>query len=184
MCLVVAAGLAGCVADEDDTVEDLGPLGGKADKIMTRNVTLRAHLADGSPSRRTYTVSTADSFRVSIGYDPAAQTRIVVGDEHGTLVESPLTWQPSVGVPASMSPRQLKSRLENAAATSVAVRLHAATPDPRRLRVATFNIRWYGVGGDIDAPKPEYRNPTLRAFWDQHLADADLVVFEEIVDVA
>jgi len=176
--------LAGCVADEaDDPTEDLGALGGKADKLTTRNVTLKPRLASGAPSRRTFTVTTKESFRVSVGYTPDAATRVIVSDESGTLAESPVTWQPTVVVPAASTPRKVSIRIENASTASVPVRLHAATPEPRALRIATFNIRWYGVGGDIDAPTAETRNGTLRAFFDEHLAAADLVVFEEILDV-
>ena len=181
----IALCLTACLASEaDDPVEDLGALGGKADKITTRNVTLRPRLSSGAPSKRTYTVTTAESFRVSLGYTPDAQTRLVVSDDTTTLAESPLTWQPTVVVPGASAPRQVKIRLENASSDEVRVRLHAATPDGRKLRIATFNIRWYGIGGDIDAPIPEGRNATLRAFFAEHLDDADLVMFEEILDVA
>lgn len=182
--LIAVACLAGCFAEAgEDPVEDLGALGGKADKILTRNVTLRPHRVNGAPSRRTYTLTTAESFRVSMGYAPDVQTRLIVGDATGTIAESPLTWQPTVVVPGASTPRQLEIRLENSSDDAVPVRLHAATPDQRKLRIATFNIRWYGVGGDIDAPKPEDRNPALAAFFTTHLDDADLVVFEEILDV-
>src|SRR5436190_6828635 len=182
---IVALASAGCVADEAaDPTEDLGALGGKADKLTTRNVTLRPRLASGAPSRRTFTVTTAEPFRVSVGYTPDASTRVIVSDDTGTLAESSLTWQPSVVVPAATAPRKVSIRIENASDASVPVKLHAETSEPRALRVATFNIRWYGVGGDIDAPTAETRNPMLRAFFDAHLAAADLVVFEEIVDVA
>jgi hypothetical protein len=179
------ASLAACGVDDGaDATEDLGALGGKADKITTRNVTLRPHLASGAPSRRTFTVTTASEFRASVGYAPDAQTRLVVSDDSGDLADSSATWQPTVVVPAAAAPRELKIRIENLADTSVPVRLHVATPEPRKLKIATFNIRWYGVGGDVDHPTAETRNPMLRAFVEQHLADADMVVFEEILDVA
>jgi endonuclease/exonuclease/phosphatase family metal-dependent hydrolase len=95
-----------------------------------------------------------------------------------------VTWQPTVVVPAASAARQVKIRIESSADAALAVRLHVATPEPRKLKIATFNIRWYGVGGDIDHPTAETRNPTLKAFVDEHLADADLVVFEEILDAA
>jgi hypothetical protein len=185
--LIALACLVGCLADDvddDDPVEDLGALGGKADKVMTRNVTLRPHLQSGAPSRRTFTVSTAARFRVSVGYPLDAQTRLVVSDDSGTLAESALTWQPTVVIPAASEARSIKIRVENAAAEEVPVRLHVGTLDGRTLRVATFNIRWYGIGGDLDAPTTETRNLALRTFFADHLADADLVVFQEILDVA
>jgi hypothetical protein len=177
--------LAGCAADEaEGPTEDLGALGGKADKIMTRNVTLRPHLSSGAASRRTYTVTTAEGFRASMGYTPDAGTRLVVSDDSGVIAESPTTWQPTVVVPAAGAPRTLHIRLENTSDAAVPVRLHVATPEPRSLRVATFNVRWYGVGGNIDMPTAETRNPTLRAFFEEHMGDTDVVVFEEILDVA
>lgn len=183
--VIVLACLGGCMADDAaDPTEDLGVLGGKADKITTRNVTLRPVLDSGLPSRRTFTVTTAQSFRVSLGYADLGATRLVVSDATGTLAESPPTWQPTVVVPAASAPRKVSIRVENTSDASLPVRLHAATPDHRALRVATFNIRWFGIGGDIDAPTTETRSPALRAFFEQHLGDADLVVFEEIVDVA
>jgi hypothetical protein len=184
--VLVCAGLAACVADDgvaEDPVEDLGGLDTKADKITTRNITLRPHLASGAPSRRTFTITTAKRFRVSLAYEPDAQTRLIVTDDAGTLAESPVTWQPTVVVPEASTARELRIRIESSADTEVRARLHVATPDGRSLRIATFNIRWYGLGGDVDAPAPEHRNPLLRAFMAEHLADAEVIVFEEIVDV-
>jgi endonuclease/exonuclease/phosphatase family metal-dependent hydrolase len=181
--LACVASLGACALDEDgDTPEDLGALGGKADKITTRNVTLRPHLSSGAPSRRTFTVTTGAAFRASVGYSPDGQTRIVVSDDSGDLADSGVTWQPTVVVPAASAARKVKIRIESSADAALPVRLHVATPEPRKLKIATFNIRWYGIGGDVDHPMAETRNPTLKAFVEEHLADADLVVFEEIVD--
>lgn len=172
---ITLACVAGCVAEEPDPIEDLGALGGKADKITTRNVTLHRS--------RTFTVTTAEAFRASVGYDAETQTRLIVSDASGVIAET-TTWQPTLAIPAASSPRALKIKIENAGSTDVPLRFHVATPDQRQLRVATFNIRWYGLGGDADMPKPEGRNATLRAFIDKHLAGADIVMFEEITDVA
>lgn len=176
--------VAGCVTAEtsSDEVEDLGPLDGKTDGIMTRNLVLRPHRQSGDPSVRTFTLTTAASVRVSLAYEPDAQTRLVVtadGDEQASIV----TWQPTVLVPAASAARTVRIRIENTAATEVPVRFHVATATADQLRIATFNIRWYGIGGDLDAPKPEHRNPALRAFLADHLADAEVIVFEEILDV-
>lgn len=171
----------GCAMDPaDDPTEDLGAVGGKADAITTRNVTLRPHHADGTPSRRTFTVTTAASFRASLGYSDAAQTSIVVSDDSGTLAQSPMTWQPTVVVPEASSPRKVHIVVESSSDAPVNVRLSAATREPRALKIATFNIRWYGIGGDLDHPGPETRNPTLKPFVETALGDADIVVFEEI----
>jgi hypothetical protein len=54
----------------------------------------------------------------------------------------------------------------------------------RELRIATFNIRWYGLDGDLFGTiGSESRNESIRAFIGQHLAAHDVVVFEEIVDL-
>jgi endonuclease/exonuclease/phosphatase family metal-dependent hydrolase len=54
----------------------------------------------------------------------------------------------------------------------------------RELRIATFNIRWYGLDGDLfGSIGTESRNGTIRAFMSEHLAAHDVVVFEEIVDL-
>ncbi|HEY5933682.1 MAG TPA: endonuclease/exonuclease/phosphatase family protein [Kofleriaceae bacterium] len=188
MRILAALLLVGCVTAEtpSDAVEDLGPLDGKTDGVMTRNLVLRPHRQSGEPSVRTFTLTTAASFRVSLAYEPEAQTRLVVtedvtddGDQRASIV----TWQPTVLVPAAAAARTVRIRIENTAAIEVPVRFHVATATPDQLRIATFNIRWYGIGGDLDAPKPEHRNPALRAFLAQHLADAEVIVFEEILDV-
>lgn len=171
--------VVGCVAeDTEDPAEDLGIVGGKADKVTTRNITLRKHRSDGSPSTRTFTVTANEEIRISLGYaDDAAQTRIVVDGEAGEL-----TWQPTIVVPASAVARKI--RLENTADHDVAATFHVETRTKRTLRVATWNIRWYGIGGDVDMPKAEHRNATLKSYFDANLGDADVVIFEEILDVA
>ncbi|HTL35516.1 MAG TPA: hypothetical protein VL326_20450 [Kofleriaceae bacterium] len=181
---LLACASACAMSPDDDPGEDLGELGGKADKITTRNVTLRAHLSSGAPSHRTFSVTTAEGFRASIGYSDGAQTRIIISDDSGTLAESPVTWQPTVVVPPVATPRTLHVVLENTSDAPVAVRLHVATTEARHLKIATFNIRWYGIGGDVDHPAAETRNPTLKAFVDNNLDDADLIMFEEITDPA
>ena len=101
-----------------------------------------------------------------VDFLPKLKLEIVVSDDSGTLAESALTWQPTVVVPAAAAPRTIKIRIDHAGTTPLPARLHVATPEPRKLRIATFNIRWYGVGGNIDAPTAETRNGTLRAFFD------------------
>jgi endonuclease/exonuclease/phosphatase family metal-dependent hydrolase len=54
----------------------------------------------------------------------------------------------------------------------------------RRLRMATFNIRWYGLDGSLDGEfGTESRNASIRAFIDEHLDDHEVLVFQEIIDV-
>jgi endonuclease/exonuclease/phosphatase family metal-dependent hydrolase len=54
-----------------------------------------------------------------------------------------------------------------------------------RLSIATFNLRWYGLGGDLfGAFGSETRTETMRAFIDEHMQGFDVLVFQEVVDVA
>lgn len=54
----------------------------------------------------------------------------------------------------------------------------------RELSIATFNIRWYGLDGDLTGSiGTESRNASIRAFIGEHLASNDAVVFQEIVDL-
>ena len=54
----------------------------------------------------------------------------------------------------------------------------------RPLTVATFNIAWYGLNGNPDnEADTETRDQSLKLFIDRHLSDADVIAFEEIVDV-
>ena len=56
---------------------------------------------------------------------------------------------------------------------------------PTRLRIATFNLRWYGLGGDLFGSfGAETRTDAMRAFIDAHMAGFDVIVFQEVVDVA
>lgn len=56
-------------------------------------------------------------------------------------------------------------------------------PDQTALRVATFNLRWYGLDGDLFGSfGSESRTETLRAFIDEHLSERDVIVFQEVVD--
>lgn len=50
------------------------------------------------------------------------------------------------------------------------------------LRITSLNIRWYGNNGNIK-PAPEKRDATLRAFLSDEIKKADVMVFQEIVDV-
>lgn len=52
-----------------------------------------------------------------------------------------------------------------------------------KLKIASFNIRFYGSGGTLGAPGNEPRDPDLRAFVADYLGDRDVIAFQEIVDV-
>lgn len=53
-----------------------------------------------------------------------------------------------------------------------------------QLNVATFNIRFFGLGGEMSSlPTDEYRDNWITEFTNLTLNDRDVIVFEEIVDV-
>ena len=55
---------------------------------------------------------------------------------------------------------------------------------PRAFKVTTFNIQWYGLGGDMKgSTDAEHRDTFIREFLDQHFPDTDVFAFQEIVDV-
>lgn len=52
------------------------------------------------------------------------------------------------------------------------------------LSIATFNIEYYGLAGNATGTfKDEYRNPFLEDFMKGQIAQAQVIVFQEIVDV-
>lgn len=67
----------------------------------------------------------------------------------------------------------------------LAPQAEARTTPARKLKVATFNIKWFGLGGEMTGdPQDESRDTSLRDFFDEYLADTQIIAFEEIVDVA
>ncbi len=52
------------------------------------------------------------------------------------------------------------------------------------LSIATFNIEYYGLAGNSTGTfKDEYRNPFLEEFMKDQIGEAQVIVFQEIVDV-
>ena len=51
----------------------------------------------------------------------------------------------------------------------------------KSFQVTTFNIRWYGQGGN-SKPSHEHRNPWLSAFLSHYIQNHDILIFQEIVD--
>ena len=50
-------------------------------------------------------------------------------------------------------------------------------------RISTFNIRWYGLGGEpTGLPADEFRDPWIREFLHKEMAGNDAILFQEIVD--
>lgn len=55
----------------------------------------------------------------------------------------------------------------------------------KKLRFATFNIKFYGTGGSMQGSfEEEQRDQHLRTFLDTKLGDVDVIAFQEIVDVS
>lgn len=55
---------------------------------------------------------------------------------------------------------------------------------PTNVTIATFNVKWFGLGGTMDgSSEKEKRDPTLKKFISEQVLPADLIVFEEVVDV-
>lgn len=51
------------------------------------------------------------------------------------------------------------------------------------LKITTFNIRWYGLGGEISGHRSdEYRDPFLKEFLSTKYINTDIFVFQEIID--
>lgn len=68
---------------------------------------------------------------------------------------------------------------------SVVVSLFCSGAWADGLKVSTFNIRWYGLGGTKEgSPEKETRDRALKSFFRRELSKSDVVAFEEIVDVA
>jgi hypothetical protein len=62
--------------------------------------------------------------------------------------------------------------------------LFASSSFAKTMTVATFNIKWYGLGGSMSGSfEDEYRESTLKSFFDRHLEGMDAILFQEIVDV-
>lgn len=61
----------------------------------------------------------------------------------------------------------------------------ARAAESNRFTFTTFNVRWYGLGGDLNRPKKEYRDPWLAQFLftATPAGRADVIAFQEIVDV-
>lgn len=63
-------------------------------------------------------------------------------------------------------------------------------PAPRRggqsnsLKVTSFNIRWFGLGGSMEGnPSQEDRDTSIKDFLQRHAFPTDVIAFQEIVDV-
>lgn len=53
------------------------------------------------------------------------------------------------------------------------------------LKITTFNIRWYGLGGEISGHRgDEYRDPFIKEFLTTKYINTDIFVFQEIIDTA
>lgn len=58
----------------------------------------------------------------------------------------------------------------------------AQTQSPEKIKIATFNLKWFGLGGTMwNDPSQEFRQDTIGKFIKQELSDVDLIVFTEVV---
>lgn len=77
--------------------------------------------------------------------------------------------------------------LLSSAAILLAVSIADAAPriSPRTdMTVATFNVKWFGLGGAMDgSPEKEKRDATIKKFMTEEIMPADVIVFQEVVDV-
>ena len=52
------------------------------------------------------------------------------------------------------------------------------------LRFTTFNVEWYGLGGDLNgSPSDETRDPHLRDLLQNKIPASDVIAFQEIIDL-
>ncbi len=66
-----------------------------------------------------------------------------------------------------------------------AVLLFALTsPAQTKVNVTTFNMKWFGIGGDPNNIQSEYRIPSMKDFISKYLGFTQVFVFEEVVDLA
>ncbi|MES3037650.1 MAG: endonuclease/exonuclease/phosphatase family protein [Bdellovibrionota bacterium] len=66
-----------------------------------------------------------------------------------------------------------------------AIALADNSAGPRKLTVTSFNIRYYGTGGEMTGtPEMEKRDPKLKEFIQKMIPASDIIVFQEITDPA
>ena len=59
----------------------------------------------------------------------------------------------------------------------------ASTISASSLKIATFNIRWYGLGGEITGLRSdEYRDSFIKEFLSTKYINTDIFIFQEIID--
>lgn len=51
------------------------------------------------------------------------------------------------------------------------------------VNITTFNLKWFGIGGDPTNPQKEYRIPYVKKLITSYLANTHIIVFEEVVQV-
>lgn len=65
----------------------------------------------------------------------------------------------------------------------LACALLATTISASSLKITTFNIRWYGLGGEITGQRgDEYRDPFIKEFLETKYINTDIFIFQEIID--
>jgi hypothetical protein len=51
------------------------------------------------------------------------------------------------------------------------------------VNVSTFNMKWFGIGGDPNNVQKEFRIPIMKDFLAKHFSFSQIFVFEEVVDL-
>ena len=106
---------------------------------------------------------------IDVGLDSRAARNIVDRRGNGLATIAALDAVPFVGRSA------LGKLLEFARKSGFLTDVH---------KIFSFNIRWYGLNGNLFNPLgSEARNDTIREFLSEHLADFDIMLFQEIVDL-
>lgn len=166
---VVAATLAGCDAP-DAVPEDEAPLSfdGKADGIFG--------LAEGTPQAAAIlTLVGSASFEVlddDVGLDRRAATNIL-----DARAQEPITSLTDLDAVRFVGRSAFEKLLEYVTEQGL------VGDSGTELRISTFNIRWFGLDGDLYGSfGSETRTQRVREFIAEHLSDRDILVFQEIVD--
>ncbi len=125
---LAAAPVAGCIAEDDGTI-DLGTVAdGKSDApaIRDRAITVPKRSSATKPGVRNYAVRSNVAFEVSVTQNTQLELRIVVVDEDtGANIESARGAAPKVRVPSTGADHAYKIRVENWGTSTLRGRLSA-----------------------------------------------------------
>ncbi len=123
--LISALPIAACVS-EDESV-DLGAVAdGKTDAPAIQDVPVSVAKAGSKPGVRNFTVRASVDFEVSLAYDTANESKLIVTNlDTGAVFESTRTTQPRVTVTAAGADHEFKIRIENHTKSTLRAKLSA-----------------------------------------------------------